>query len=128
MGRLLVALGPGAGVDAAGFAAAWNTDETAKAVGAGTVTAEPAGSKQFIPGVELVVVPLPANQAPDAVYDVLKGVLKHLRHDSAPPPEALLSATPTGNGDLLAVISTAPAAPPTKPLMIGFTAALIFVC
>jgi hypothetical protein len=42
----------------------------------------------------LVVVPLQANQTADAIYGVLKGVLEHLRHDSAKPTEALLSATP----------------------------------
>jgi hypothetical protein len=132
MGRLLIALDPGVGVDAAGFAVAWNKDR--KAVGTGRARAEPAGPRQFISGVELVIVPLQANQVPDAVYDVLQGVLKHLRHDSAERPEVLLSAPPSGDGDLLAVISTAPGAPaaaaasPPRPRMAVITAVFTFLC
>jgi len=126
MGRLLVALHPDAGVDAAGFVGAWNADE--QAVGAGTATAEPAGSWKFVPGMELVVVPLGADRTPDAIHDVLKGVLKHLRQDSAQPTEALLSATPTGDGDLFAVIPPAPAVPAVPPNRAVFTTALTFVC
>jgi hypothetical protein len=126
MGRLLVALSPGAGVDAAGFAAAWNDD--AKAANAGTASAESTDSSQFIPGVKLVVVPLKVEQAPDAVHDVLKRVLKRLQHDSAKPAEALLSKTPTPDGDLVAVISPAPAVPARKPNMVALTAALTFMC
>ncbi len=126
MGRLLVALDPGAGVDAAGFVAAWNGD--AKAAVAGIASTESTGPSQFIPGVELVVVPLKAGQAPDAVHDVLKGVLKRLQHDSAKPAEALLSTTPTTDGDLVAVIPPAPAVPARRPNMVVFTGALTFVC
>jgi hypothetical protein len=126
MGRLLVALHPDAGVNAAEFAVAWNTYE--QAVGAGPAQAEQAGPGQFSPGIELVVVPLQANQASDAIYDALKDVLKHLRRDSAKPTEALLSATPTGDGDLFAVIPTPPAVSPAPPDMVVFTRTLAFVC
>lgn len=125
MGRLLVALSPGAGVDAAGFADAWNTDK--QAADAGTASAESTDSSQFIPDVKLVVVPLKAEHAPDAVHDVLKGVLKRLPHASAEPAEALLSKTPTPDGDLVAVIS-APAVPADGPKKVVLTAALMFVC
>jgi hypothetical protein len=138
MGQLLVALHPDAGVNAAGFAAAWNADDDAKAVAAGTAKVEPAGPGQFIPGMELVVAPLQGNKAPGAIYEVLKGVLKKLPHGSAKPTEVLLSATPTD--DLFAVIPTAtvalpdpatlptPAVPTARPKMVVLTGALMSVC
>lgn len=125
MGRLVVALGSGAWVDAAGFVAAWNADSRAAAAGAAQV--EPPGTSEFIPGGELVVVPLKADQTPSTAYDVLKGVLKGLRDDSGEPAEALLSAAPTGDGDLVAVIRPV-AVPAVGPHRAGFNAALMFVC
>jgi hypothetical protein len=129
MGQLLVALGPGAGVDAAAFAAAWNEDK--KAIGTGKAEMKSAGPRQFNQGVELVVVPLKANQAPDAVYEVLKGVLKHLRCDSVEATGAFASATSVDDDDVVAVISATPAAadaPAPRPCMVGFTSAVTFVC
>lgn len=138
MNRLLVALHPDAGVNAAGFVGAWNADE--QAVKAGKAAAELASRGKFIPGMELVVVPLKADQPASAIYDVLKGVLEHLPHDSAKPTEALLSATPIADGDLFAVIPaatpalSAPAALPDseaslpRPNMAVFTGAVTFGC
>jgi hypothetical protein len=125
MGRLVVALGPGTRVDAAGFAAAWNADNSAAAAGAAQV--EPPGTSEFIPGGELVVVPLEADQTPSTAYEVLKGVLKGLRDDSGESAEALLSAAPTSDGDLVAVIRPV-ADPVVGPHRAGFNAALMFVC
>jgi len=143
MSGLLIALHPDAGVNAAGFADAWNADEQAAKAGkaeAGKAEATPAGHEQFIPGMELVVVPLKANQPANAIYDLVRGVLEHLRHDSAKPPEAFLSATPIAGDDVFAVIPTAtpvllaPAALPAnkapvpRPNPAVFTGALTFVC
>jgi hypothetical protein len=75
--------------------------------------------------MELVVVPLQGNKTPGAIYKVLKGVLKKLAHDSVKPTAALLSATPTGGGDLFALI---PAAPTDEPRRAVFTTALTYVC
>ncbi|MGO9083221.1 MAG: hypothetical protein ACLQDY_30050 [Streptosporangiaceae bacterium] len=105
-------------MDAAAFAKAWNADISAAAAGAAQV--EPPGTSELIPVGELVVVPLKAGQAPSTAYDALKGVLKGLRHE---PAEALLSAAPTGDGDLVAVIRPVP--PPPAGF---FSAALTFLC
>jgi hypothetical protein len=123
MGRLLVALHPDAGVDAARFVTEWNADE--KAAGAGRAEAAPAGPGQFIPGMDLVVVPLRGNPTARAIYRALRGVLKKVRHDSVKPTAALLSAAPTGGGDLFALILAAPTDGPRKAV---FTSALKFVC
>jgi hypothetical protein len=113
MGQLLVALHPDAGVNAAEFAAAWNTYE--QAVGAGPAQAKEAAPGQFSPGMGLVVVSLQDDQAPDPICGALKDVLQHLQHDFAKPTGALLSVTPTGDGDLFAVIPSPPAVPPAVP-------------
>jgi len=143
MSRLLVALHPDAGVNAAGFANAWNANEQAATAGtakARKAEAELVSRGKFIPGMELVVVPLNANQPANAIYDILKGVLEHLQHDPAKPTDALLSATPIADDDLFAVIPTATAAlsppaalladkapvPPPNPAV--FTGALTLVC
>jgi hypothetical protein len=103
MSRLLVALGPGAGVDPVGLVAAWNADD--QAVAAGVARVEAAGPGEFIPGVmELVVVPLAVNLASSAVYDVLKNVLGRLRHEHGQSAEPQLSQTRTSGGDLVVVI------------------------
>jgi hypothetical protein len=127
MGRLMVALHPDAGVDAAGFTDAWNADE--RAVRTGGAEAQPANAGQLIPGMALVEVTLKGNQAPRAIYKVLNGVLKKLRHGSAKPTAALLSATPTDDGDLFALIPAAPGVPADPaPAKAVFTTALTFAC
>jgi hypothetical protein len=123
MAQLLVALHPAAKVTAAEFVDAWKGDT--RAARAGNASVQPADSGQLIPGMELVVVPLQANQTPGAIYKVLKGVLKKLPRDSAKPTAALLSATPTGGGNLFALI---PAAPTDNPRRAVFTTALTSVC
>jgi len=107
MGRLLVALHPNAGVNTIEFVIAWNTYQ--QAVGAGSAHAEQARPGQFSPSMEVVVIPLRTNQASDAIYEALKDVLQRLQRDSAKPTEALLSPTPTGKGDLFAVVPAPPA-------------------
>lgn len=126
MGRLLVALHPDAGVNAAEFAVAWNTYK--QAVGTGPAETEQADPGQFRPGMEVVVVPLQANQASGAIHEALKDVLKHLLHDSANPTEVLLWATPAGDGDLFAVIPTRPAVRRAAPKMVVITWFLTHVC
>jgi hypothetical protein len=102
MGRLLVALDPGAGVDPAVLAAAWNGDEAAAAAGVARVDA--AGPREFIPGVvELVVVPLAVNLASSAVYDLVKRLVRGLRHDDQDQAEPELAET-HADGDLIVVI------------------------
>lgn len=123
MGQLLVALHPAAGVTAAEFMAAWNKNEQAKLAGLAEV--KPADSAQFIPDMELVVVPLQGNPAPGAIYKALKGVLKKLGPGSAKPTKAVLSATPSVGGDLFALI---PAAPTDGPRKAVFTTVLTKVC
>jgi hypothetical protein len=99
MSRLLLALDAGAGVDAAGLAAAWNANAGTATVGAARV--DSAGQAGLFPGlVELVVVPLSVNLASSAAYDLLKGLLKKLRKDE---DQDLTQAT-TGDGDLVIVI------------------------
>jgi hypothetical protein len=127
MSRLLVALHPDAGVDAARFVAAWNADEWT--VGARIAEAKPADPGQSIPGMELVVVQLQDNQTTRGIHKVLKRVLKELRQDSAKPTATLLPTTPIGgHGDLFAVIPAAPRARPDRPRRAVFTTALTSVC
>ena len=103
MSRLLVALGPAAGVDPAGLVAAWNAD--GQAIATGVARVELAGPSEFVPGVmELVVVPLAVNLASSVAYDVLKRLLSGLRHEHGQSAEPQLSEVRTGGGDLVVVI------------------------
>jgi hypothetical protein len=88
-GRVLVALDPSVGIEAALFAAAWSEDGEAQGVGGGAIVV-PAPGGVFLPGVaELVVIPLAVNLGSSALYDMVRRLLA----SSGGPADA-------GTGDL----------------------------
>jgi hypothetical protein len=101
MGRLLVAVDPGAGIAPGALADAWNADGEASAVG--TARVEAAGGRDFFPGLELVVIPLVVNLASSGGYDLLKGLVGRLRRGQDAPPVEVAEA-PAGGGDVVIVI------------------------
>jgi hypothetical protein len=102
MGRLLVAVDPGAGISAGVLADAWNADAEASA--AGTARVEAAGSRDFFPGlVELVVIPLAVNLASSAGYDLVKDLVARLRRGQDAPPVEVANAA-AGERDVVVVV------------------------
>jgi hypothetical protein len=103
MGRLLVAVDPGAGIVPGELAEAWNADGEASA--AGTARVEAARERDFFPGlVELVVIPLVVNLASSAGYDLLKGLVARLRRRQKDAPPLEVAEVPVGSGDVVIVV------------------------
>jgi hypothetical protein len=106
MGRLLVMVDPGVGIEPDALAAAWNADGEAAAVGAARV--EAARGADFFPGVvELVVVPLVVNLASSVGYDLLKKLVTDLRHGRKNAPPVELTEASASSCDVVVIVRLA---------------------
>jgi len=104
MGRIVIAVAPGAGFEPGAMAAAWNADPEASA--AGTAGLEAAGGGGvFFPGVvDLVVIPLAVNLASSGAYDLAKKLAARLRPAAGDKPRVERPEVTAGGGDVIIVI------------------------
>jgi hypothetical protein len=103
-GRLLVALDAGVGVDPASFAAAWDGDEEALAVG-GASKLEPVPSGTFMPGVLLlVVIPIAVNLASTALTALVSRLAERAKRQSVPREPFEVVEMETAAGDRIIVV------------------------
>ena len=103
MPELLVALDRGIGVPPAMLAAAWNADRDSCAVGSARVGFD--GRGNFLPGgLELVIIPLAVNLASSAVYDLIRKLVRDLRHGEDNSRAIELIEITTSSGDRVVVV------------------------
>jgi hypothetical protein len=104
MGRVVIVVALGVGLEPGAVAAAWNADGEASAAGTASVEAV-AGGEVFFPGlVELVVVPLVVNVASSVAYDLVKKVAARLRPGDDREPAVEQPQVMAGSGDVVIVI------------------------
>jgi hypothetical protein len=110
MSWLFVALDHGVGVEPAGLAAAWNADRDASAIGSANVEVDRGG--EFLPtALELVAVPLAVNVASSAVYDLVRRLVRDLRHGRDSSRTIELTEMTTSAGDWVVVVRSRETAP-----------------
>src|SRR5690242_9338924 len=86
VGRLVIILDPGVAVTPAELAAAWDTDEQARAVGPAHVESSPRG--EFLPDVfTLVAIPIAVNLASTALTALVTRLVARLRNARPDQPE-----------------------------------------
>jgi hypothetical protein len=103
---LVVAIDRGVDVDPAGFAASWDEDEEARALGRAVVENPPPGS--FLPDVlALVVIPLVVNLASSGVYDLVRRLVSKERTGGPDHPELHLVEIADADGDRILVVRLA---------------------
>lgn len=106
MGRVVIVVAPGTGIEPAAVVSAWNADAEASATG--TAAAETAKGQDYFPGlVELVVIPLVVNVASSAVYDLVKRLAVRLRPAGKEEPQVEQAEAPgvtAGTSDVIIVI------------------------
>jgi hypothetical protein len=102
MARLLIAVDPGAGVESAELAEAWNADADAKVAGSARMEVS---RTEFLPGVmELIVVPLAVNLASSAIYDLIRKLVNRLRPQRNTDSDLELTEVTIREGDRIIVV------------------------
>jgi hypothetical protein len=102
MTQLEVVLEPGVGVSPADLAAAWESDEEARATGPASVrTAPPDG---FFGVLELVIVPLAVNLASSAITALVGKLIARLRTGEPEAPALEIVEMTRPNGDRIVVV------------------------
>ena len=102
MERLVIALDPGVEVRPAELAAAWDSDDQARTVGAVTVETAPPGD--FFGVIELVVIPLAVNLASEAAFGLVSRLINKVRRARLDQPDIEISELAKANGDRVIVV------------------------
>ena len=103
MGRLVIALDPGAGVSPEELAAAWDADEETRSVGTASVEASARGD--FLPDVmTLVAIPVAVNLASTALTAMVTRLVARLRKTQPNDPEIEVAELTSADGDQVVVV------------------------